>query len=56
MTRAYSEQRKKLNIAHTFTIVPGAGHDTLVLLKGLGEDNWQFYREAFPGAEPPTTP
>lgn len=44
LNRAYSEHLKKLNIAHTFTIVPGVGHDTLALLKGLGEANWEFYR------------
>jgi enterochelin esterase-like enzyme len=47
LNRAYSEQLKKLNIAHTFTIVPAVGHDTLALLKGLGEANWDFYREVF---------
>ncbi len=47
LNRAYSEQLKKLNIAHTFTIVPSVGHDTLALLKGLGEANWEFYREVF---------
>lgn len=43
LNRAYSEHLKKLNIAHTFTTVPDAGHDTLALLKGLGEANWEFY-------------
>ncbi|MCX6858036.1 MAG: alpha/beta hydrolase-fold protein [Verrucomicrobia bacterium] len=47
LNRAYSEHLKKLNIAHTFTIVPGVGHDTLALLTGLGEANWEFYRTAF---------
>jgi enterochelin esterase-like enzyme len=44
LNRAYSEHLKKLNIAHTFTIVPGVGHETLALLKGLGDANWEFYR------------
>ena len=47
LNRAYSEHLKKLKIAHTFTIVPDVGHDTLALLKGLGEANWEFYRAAF---------
>jgi hypothetical protein len=47
LNRAYSEHLKKLNIAHTFTIVPAVGHDTLALLKGLGDANWDFYREVF---------
>jgi enterochelin esterase-like enzyme len=56
LNRAYSEHLKKLNIAHTFTIVPGVGHDTLALLKSLGEDNWEFYREAFSTLKPQTNP
>jgi enterochelin esterase-like enzyme len=47
LNRAYSEHLKKLNIAHTFTILPDVGHDTPALLKGLGEDNWEFYRAVF---------
>ena len=47
LNRAYSEQLKKLNIAHTFTLVPGVGHDTIGLLKGLGESHWEFYRALF---------
>ena len=47
LNRSYSEHLKKLNIAHTFTIVPAVGHDTLALLKGLGEANWEFYRAVF---------
>jgi enterochelin esterase-like enzyme len=47
LNRAYAEHLKKLNIAHTFTVVPGVGHDTLALLKGLGEANWEFYRLSF---------
>jgi enterochelin esterase-like enzyme len=47
LNHAYSEHLTKLKIARTFTIVPDAGHDTLALLKGLGEANWEFYRAAF---------
>jgi enterochelin esterase-like enzyme len=46
LNRAYSEHLKNLNIAHTFTVVPDAGHDTLALFKGLGEVNWEFYRSS----------
>jgi enterochelin esterase-like enzyme len=56
LNRAYSEHLKKLNIAHTFTIVPGVGHDTLALLKGLGEANWEFYRSAFAKTAPAPKP
>jgi enterochelin esterase-like enzyme len=47
LNRAYSEHLKKLKITHDFTEVPGVTHDTLALLKGLGDANWVFYRKAF---------
>lgn len=56
LNRAYSEHLKKLNIAHNFTIVTGVGHDTLALLKGLGEANWEFYRSAFTNQPPASNP
>ena len=46
LNHAYSEHLKKLDIAHTFTIVADVGHDTPGLLTGLGEANWEFYRKA----------
>jgi esterase/lipase superfamily enzyme len=54
LNRAYSELLKKLDIAHTFTVVQGVGHDTLSLLKGLGEANWEFYRAVHSSMTPPT--
>ncbi|MCI0541057.1 MAG: methyltransferase domain-containing protein [Verrucomicrobiales bacterium] len=50
LNRAFSELLTKLNVQHTFTIVPGADHDTLALLESLGDENWQFYREVFAAA------
>ena len=47
LNRAYSEHLKKLKITHDFTEVPGVPHETLALLKGLGDANWVFYRKAF---------
>lgn len=35
----------ELQIEHTFTQMPGVGHDTLALLRGLGEANWGFYTQ-----------
>ncbi len=35
-----------LNIAHTFTIAPGVGHQTIALLSALGPSNWSFYHDA----------
>lgn len=54
LNRAFSDRLTELQIEHTFTKVPGVGHDTLALLKGLGEANWEFYRAAF-AMNPPVT-
>jgi hypothetical protein len=56
LNRAYSDLLKQLNIAHTLTIVPDAGHDTLALLRGLGDSNWEFYRAVFQPQATPTKP
>ncbi|MEI7902638.1 MAG: alpha/beta hydrolase-fold protein, partial [bacterium] len=47
LNRAFSEHLTKLKIPHTFTALPGVTHDTLALLKALGDDNWTFYRSLF---------
>lgn len=47
LNRAYSEHLKKLKIDHQLTVVPGVAHETMPLLKGLGEANWDFYRATF---------
>jgi enterochelin esterase-like enzyme len=47
LNRAYSDLLTRFKIEHTFTKVPDVGHDTLALLKGLGEANWEFYRLSF---------
>ncbi len=51
LNRELSAHLQQLGIGHAFTEVPGVGHDTLALLKGLGEENWRFYREALPPIE-----
>jgi len=53
LNRAFSAQLKQLALEHTFTEVPGGGPDTLALLRGLGERNWEFYRAALTPAPPP---
>ena len=47
LNRTYSEHLKKLKVDHELTVVPGVAHETMPLLKGLGEANWDFYRAAF---------
>jgi enterochelin esterase-like enzyme len=56
LNRAFADDLKKLEIAHSFTEVPGVGHETLPLLKGLGEANWEFYRTALRPIAPPREP
>lgn len=52
LNRAFSDRLTELKIEHTFTKVPGVGHDTLALLRGLGEANWRFYSSVFSSAAP----
>ena len=54
LNRAFSDRLIELKIEPTFTKVPGVGHDMLALLRGLGEDNWPFHREAFASVSPLT--
>jgi enterochelin esterase-like enzyme len=60
LNREFSAHLTRHHIRHAFTEVPGVGHDTLALLKGLGDANWLFYREALAavataGAAPATS-
>jgi hypothetical protein len=36
-----------MKVDHEMTVVPGVAHETMPLLNGLGDANWQFYRAAF---------
>jgi enterochelin esterase-like enzyme len=56
LNRAFSEDLTKLKIAHTFAIVPAVDHDTMALLKGLGEANWEFYQTSLRMLVPPREP
>jgi enterochelin esterase-like enzyme len=55
LNRAYSQHLTKLKIDHSFSVVPEASHDTLALLQGLGEANWEFYQKAFASIREQTT-
>jgi enterochelin esterase-like enzyme len=46
LNRAFSSHLKKHEIEHEFKLVPEIGHDTMALLKGLGEVNWDFYKSS----------
>lgn len=56
LNRAFSDRLSELKIEHTFTKVPDVGHDTLALLRGMGEANWQFYRDVFAATPPLAKP
>ena len=54
--RDFHEHLERLGIPHTWTVLPGVGHDPLRTLEALGDTNWEFYRDAFgdqPGGRPP---
>jgi len=53
LNRRFSDHLKPLAIPHSFTVVPGVGHDTPALFEGLGEANWAFYRSVFNDKSPP---
>jgi sialidase-1 len=55
LNRAFSSHLRTLDLEHSFTEVPEVGHDTLALLRGLGEANWDFYRAALGAASPEQT-
>jgi enterochelin esterase-like enzyme len=42
----FADHLSRLRIPHDFRIVPNVGHAPLPLFRGLGEANWDFYREA----------
>jgi len=48
LNREFSLLLRELDLEHSSTEVPGVGHDTLALLRGLGEANWDFYRSPPP--------
>ncbi|HCN78380.1 MAG TPA: esterase family protein [Verrucomicrobiales bacterium] len=52
LNREFSSHLKRLNIDHTFIGVPGVGHETLPLLRGMGNEQWQFYRAALAAVSP----
>ncbi len=51
IVREFDAHLTRLNIPHTFTVLPGIGHNPEAVLDALGESNWEFYRAAF-GSKP----
>jgi len=48
--RDFHEHLDALGIPHSWTVLPGVGHDPDGVLEALGADNWAFHRAAFAGA------
>jgi S-formylglutathione hydrolase FrmB len=45
--RAFSAHLQRLGIEHAFGAWPGVAHETLPLLRAMGDARWAFYRQAF---------
>jgi len=45
--RDFHAHLTQLGIDHTYTELPGVGHNPLATFRTLGEANWAFYRSAF---------
>lgn len=45
--RKFSFHLTQLGVPHSLAVPPKVGHDTLALLRALGEENWKFYRSLF---------
>jgi len=45
--RRFAARLTQLEIPHTFTVLPGVGHNPDAVLNALGEANWEFYRAVF---------
>lgn len=41
---------ESLGIPHSWTVIPGVGHDSDRVFNALGDQNWDFYRKAFAGS------
>jgi enterochelin esterase-like enzyme len=60
--RDFHDHLTKLEIPHSFTVLPGIPHSPMAVLNALGEANWDLYRAVFGKAsdgtrsQPPTAP
>jgi enterochelin esterase-like enzyme len=50
--RDFHEHLAKLEIPHSFTVLPGIPHNPMGVLDALGEANWEFYRAVFGKLDP----
>ncbi|MFZ5832473.1 MAG: alpha/beta hydrolase fold domain-containing protein, partial [Planctomycetota bacterium] len=54
--RTFDAHLTQLGIVHTFTLLPGVGHNPGQLYDALGEENWRFYWAAFGAADAGSAP
>ncbi len=50
--RTFENRLKSLGIPHEYVEVPSAGHDTMRVLDGLGDEFWAFHRSTLAPAPP----
>ena len=47
VTRQFVAHLQELGIPHRFIVLPDVGHHPMAVLKALGSQNWEFYRQVF---------
>ncbi len=47
LNRDFDAHLTKLEIPHSFTVLPKVSHDTMAVFDALGEQHWEFYRALF---------
>jgi hypothetical protein len=47
VTREFDAHLRRLSVPHTYTELPGIGHNPMAVPDALGEENWEFYRAVF---------
>lgn len=54
----FHQHLEQLKIPHAWKVLPGVDHDPMKTLTALGDENWDFYRQAFgpPDAEDQAKP
>jgi S-formylglutathione hydrolase FrmB len=45
--RKFHQHLEALRIPHTWTVLPGVGHDPMAVMRQMGDQYWPFYRTAF---------
>lgn len=56
INRDFRDHLDLLGIPHSYTELPGVGHNTMRALNALGDANWAFYREIFGQLEAEPSP